>query len=257
MSLDTFSLKNRTALITGASSGIGYGLALGLAKAGAHVVVAARRASRLEALVERVESEGGKATAVAMDVTNQSSIENAFVEGEKTFGTIDIVVNNAGISGDIKPFFEAADDNFDVVINTNLKGVWNVAKEGARRMVEAKKAGSIINIASVMGIRAEQGHAPYCASKAAVIHLTRALALDFARFGIRVNCIAPGYFVTEINEDYLLSEPGKAYLKKTAMRRAGNIDELVGPTVMLASDAGSFVNGTVIPVDGAHHVQLV
>ena len=257
MHLNNFNLAGRTALVTGASSGIGFGLARGLAQAGARVVVAARRVDRLEALVAQIESEGGTALAVGMDVSDRTSIDRAFAEAENRFGVCDTVINNAGVNCEIKPFLSVTDEEFDFVIDTNLKGVWHVAQEGSRRMVAAKTSGSIINIASVLSLSAKAQHGPYCASKAGVAHLTRTLALDLARFNIRVNAIAPGYFRTEINEEFLDTDEGQTHLKKTPMRRSGHIEEIVGPVVMLVSAAGSFVNGAVLPVDGAHHAQLV
>ncbi|MBW2289410.1 MAG: glucose 1-dehydrogenase [Deltaproteobacteria bacterium] len=256
MGLSQFSLDGRIALVTGASSGIGRGVAKGLAKAGATIIAAARRLDRLEELVTEIETDGGRALAVRVDVTDKVSIETALDRAESSFGVVDIVINNAGV-GAPEPFLNIDDENFDNTMNTNFKGVWYIAQEAARRMAGAKKPGSIINIASMLGIRALSGYTAYCSSKGAVLQLTRCMALDLGRYGIRVNAIAPGWFVTEMNEDYLGSEEGQAYLSQTPARRAGEVEELVGPIVMLASEAGSFVNGAVLPVDGAHSVALI
>jgi NAD(P)-dependent dehydrogenase (short-subunit alcohol dehydrogenase family) len=256
MGLSQFSLDGRIALVTGASSGIGRGVAKGLAKAGATIIAAARRLDRLEELVTEIEADGGRALAVRVDVTDKVSIETALDRAESSFGVVDIVINNAGV-GAPEPFLKIDDEKFDYTMNTNFKGVWYIAQESARRMAGAKKPGSIINIASMLGIRALSGYTAYCSSKGAVLQLTRCMALDLGRYGIRVNAIAPGWFVTEMNEDYLGSEEGQAYLSQTPARRAGEVEELVGPIVMLASEAGSFVNGAVLPVDGAHSVALI
>ncbi len=250
MDLNKFSLAGKVALVTGASSGIGNTLAKGLAKAGATVVVAARRTDRLKELVTDITSTGGKAVKVAMDVSDRASVDAAFEKAEALVGTINIVVNNAGIA-DPKNFMKTDEASRDQIMNTNFNGVWNVAQEGARRMIDHGETGSIINIASVLGFTAQQGQTAYCSSKGAVIQLTRTLALDLMRYGIRVNAIAPGWFKTEINQDYFNTPAGQTYVQQMPARRLGNVKELIGPVVMLASEAGSFVNGAVLPVDGA------
>ncbi|MGB5809354.1 MAG: SDR family NAD(P)-dependent oxidoreductase [Polyangiales bacterium] len=247
------TLERRVALVTGASSGIGHTLAKGLAAAGARVVVAARRTTRLEALVTEIENGGGRAAAVEMDVTDRNSVDRAYARGQEALGLIDIVVNNAGVA-DPKNFLKIDEGSRDFVMATNFNGVWNVAQEGARRLVDAGRPGSIINIASVLGMGVQQGQSAYCASKGAVIQLTRALAIDLMRHEIRVNAIAPGWFKTEMNAAFFETPEGEAYVQTMPARRLGRVEELVGPTVLLASDAGSFINGVVLPVDGAIHV---
>jgi NAD(P)-dependent dehydrogenase (short-subunit alcohol dehydrogenase family) len=254
--LKQFSLEGHTALVTGASSGIGRALALGLSGAGAAVVVAARRSERLAELVGEIEQAGGQALAVAMDVTDRASVAAAYDHAAGHFGTIDVIVNNAGVA-DPRGFLKIDDASLDFVMDTNFRGVWHVAQEGTRRLVAAGQRGSIINIASVLGLGAQPGQTAYCASKAAVIHFTRSLALDMMRHGIRVNAIAPGWFRTEINAEYFDSPAGSAYVEQMPARRLGRLEELVGPVLLLASDAGSFVNGSVLPVDGAHLARLV
>lgn len=251
-----FSLAGRIALITGASSGIGREVARGLAQAGAKVAVAARRRDKLQTLVEEIGGAGQQALAVAMDVTDRASVTSAFDEITAQWGTVDVVVNNAGVA-EPTHFLKTDDASLDFVMNTNFRGVWHVAQEGAARMVSAGIGGSIINIASVLGLGAQPGQTSYCASKGAVINLTRAMSLDLIRHGIRVNAIAPGWFKTEINEDFFASPAGQAYIEQMPARRLGKLEELVGPVLLLASDAGSFVNGSVLTVDGAHSARLV
>ncbi len=246
-----FSLEGRTALVTGASSGIGRVLALGLAGAGARVAAVARRMERLEHVVREIEAQGGAAVAAQANVTDTESLERAFDLAEQAFGTVDIVVSNAGISGDTRNFLKTDSSTRDDVFDTNFRGVWNVGQVAARRMVSAGKGGSIINVASVLGRGAQPGLASYCASKGAVIQLTRSMAIDLIKHGIRVNALAPGWFKTEINDAFFESAGGRDYVARMPARRLGSLDELVGPVVLLASNAGSFMNGSVVVVDGA------
>lgn len=250
MNSDLFSLQQRTALVTGASSGIGRVLAQGLAAAGARVVVVARRTERLDGLVEEIERQGGTAIAAPADVTAIDSVERAFDKAEQAFGTVDVVVSNAGVT-DARSFLNIDDASRDRVLDINLKGVWNVGQTAARRMVAAKCGGSIINVASVLGLGVQPGLASYCASKGAVIQLTRAMAIDLTKHRIRVNAVAPGWFKTELNEAFFESAAGMDYVARMPARRLGQIEELVGPVILLASDAGSFMNGAVVVVDGA------
>ena len=250
MSLEQFSLKGKIALVTGASSGLGACIAKGLASAGATVVVAARRKQLLQTLVADIETEGGKALAVQMDVRKKQDISAAFDLVEKNIGTIDILINNAGVA-DAKNFTKIDDASLDFVMGTNFNGVWNVAQETATRLIKAGQPGSIINVASVLGLTVAPGQTSYCASKGAVIQLTKAMALDLMKNNIRVNAIAPGWIKTEMNETYFNSPKGLDYIQRMPARRLGREQELIGPIIMLASDAASFVNGTVLSVDGA------
>lgn len=251
-----FSLKDKVAFVTGASSGIGYGLAIALADAGAKVVVAARRIEKLEQLEEEIKARGGNAIVVEIDVTDTKSVQNAFNEAQSKIGIADIILNNAGVA-DSQKFLETSKESYDFTMRTNVDGVWNVAHEAARRLIEQKRPGSIINMASVMGLGGKSKNATYCTSKGAVVQMTRALAIELCRFGIRVNALAPGWFVTEMNEEFLTSDAGIAYMNKTPARRSGKIEELIGATLLLASDAGSFINGVIIPVDGGHSASLI
>ncbi len=247
-----FNLTNRTALITGASSGLGRHFAGVLAEAGAHVVLAARRVDRLEAVAAEIVKHGGKALPVEMDVTSEESVTGAFAEIKEALGRpCDIVVNNSGMSRE-GWFTKMPEDDWNAVIETNLTGVWRVAKHGANAMTAAKVPGSIINIASITGLRTQMMSTAYCVSKAGVEHMTRNMALEMARFGVRVNAIAPGYFKTELNDSYLESEAGAQMIQRIAQRRIGEMKELSGPLLLLASDAGSYMTGSTIVVDGGH-----
>lgn len=250
MGLEMFSLAGRTALVTGASSGIGRALALGLAQAGANVVAAARREDRVADLADAIAAAGGQALAVAMDVTDMASIAAAYDAAQSRFGVVDVIVNNAGTSAPMN-FMKMDDAARDFVMGTNFNGVWDVAQEGARRMIGARIPGSIINVASVLGLGAQGGQTAYCSSKGATIQLTRAMSLDLMKHSIRVNALAPGWFRTELNEDFFASDAGADYVRRMPAKRLGSLEELVGPVILLASAAGSFVNGSVLVVDGA------
>ncbi|HDZ58306.1 MAG TPA: glucose 1-dehydrogenase [Pseudomonas xinjiangensis] len=252
MSDQRFDLHGKTALITGASSGLGAHFARVLAAAGARVVLAARRAERLEALVTDLRSQGQEALAVTMDVTDSDSIDAGFQQAEQTFGVIDILVNNAGI-GDPVPFLDMTEGNWRSMMDTNLDGAWRVAHRATVAMAKAGKGGSVINIASILGLRVGAALSHYAVAKAGVVQLTKAMAMELARNDIRVNAIAPGYFRTEMNTDYFDTDKGQDYIRsKVPMRRLGQLEELSGPLLLLASEAGSFMTGTIINVDGGH-----
>lgn len=254
--LEWFRLDGRIALVTGASSGIGAALAEGLAGAGARVALAARRTDRTQALAETIRASGGQAVSIPLDVTSVDSIRRAFDEVESSLGLPTIVVNNAGIA-EAGSFLKTPRDSLDRTMGTNFFGVWDMCQEAARRLVAARSPGSVINVASVLGLGASVGYASYSASKGALIQLTRTLALEFVRHGIRVNALAPGWFVSEMNHEFFASEAGRAYVQRIPPGRTGELSELVGPLLLLASDAGSYINGTVMPVDGGHHAALV
>jgi NAD(P)-dependent dehydrogenase (short-subunit alcohol dehydrogenase family) len=250
-----FSLKGKVVLVTGASSGLGAHFAQVVSGAGAKVVIAARRVERLQALAEQLRAQGGEVIAVALDVTSRASVEAAFDLAQQKFGVVDVVINNAGVGGAVKAL-EVTEQDWSTMISTNLDGVWRVAQCAAQRMAKEGKGGSIVNIASILGERVGTGLSHYCAAKAGVLQLTKALALEFARYDIRVNAIAPGYFQTEMNDGYFNSEKGQAYIKSAVpMRKLGQLEQLEGPLLLLASAAGSFMTGATLTVDGGHLVS--
>ena len=254
--LERFSLQGRIALVTGASSGIGAVLAHGLAGAGAAVVLAARRQDRIQELATQIAATGARTMAVSMDVTNVLSIVQAFDAASSEHGLPDIIINNAGVA-EPKRFLDTARSSVEKIMNTNFYGAWDVSQEAARRLVQAQQPGCIVNVASVLGLGAAAGYAAYSASKGALIQLTHTLAIEFVRHRIRVNAIAPGWFVSEMNQEYFASDAGREYIKRMPARRTGELQELVGPILLLVSDAGSFINGAVLPVDGGHHCALI
>ena len=249
-----FDLTGKVALVTGASSGLGVHFARTLAAAGASVAVAARRADRLTSLQAELQSAGAKAVAVELDVQSGDSITAAFVAAEQVLGPIDIVVNNAGISI-VKPALEMPVEDWDAVVNTNLRGAWLVAQTAGKRWLMGKRPGVIVNIASILGLRTIGQVAPYNASKAGLIHLTRALAMEWARHDIRVNAICPGYIETEMNSDFWKTPGGQRLIDRIPQRRIGKPEHLDGALLLLASEAGSFMTGSVLTVDGGHTVS--
>ena len=252
MTSQRFDLTGKTALITGASSGLGAHFAQVMAEAGARVVVTARRAERLDSLVQELTAQGYQALAVTMDVTDSDSVAAGFSAAEQHWGVCDIVVNNAGI-GDPVPFLEMTEGNWRSMLDTNLDGAWRVAHRASVAMAGHKQGGSIINIASILGLRVGTALSHYAVAKAGVVQLTKAMALELARNNIRVNAIAPGYFRTEMNSDYFDTEHGQNYIRsKVPMRRLGMLSELDGPLLLLASEAGAFMTGSVLNVDGGH-----
>ncbi len=255
MNQQLFDLSGRVALVTGASSGLGAHFARVLAGNGARVVVAARRVERLRELTDGIAADGGEARAVAMDVTDPDSVQAGFDAAEEAFGTVDVLVNNAGVARS-RSFLKTTETDWDFVMDTNLKAAWRVARAGAERMKKAKRGGSIVNIASLLGLGVQFGESMYATSKAGVVQLTRHMALELMRYDIRVNAICPGYFETEMNKDFFASEQGQDYVQgQIPSKRLGDLSELSGPLLLLASDAGSFVNGVALPVDGGHLVK--
>ena len=243
------SFDGEIALVTGASSGLGRHFATTLAGAGARVAVAARRKDLLDALVGEIENAGGSAFAVTLDLTDSMSVADAVAAVETDFGPVDILVNNAGIAID-KPIFETTEQDWDVVLDTNLKGAWLMAREVASRMAETARGGSIVNIASILGLTATPRVHGYAAAKAGLIHLTGTLAVELARHAIRVNAIAPGYVFTDINREFLEGDAGAKLMKRIPMRRFATPADLDGPLLLLASSAGGYMTGAVVTVDG-------
>ncbi|HEV3086979.1 MAG TPA: SDR family oxidoreductase [Candidatus Elarobacter sp.] len=248
---DLFSLQGRVALVTGASSGLGRHFASVLHEAGATVVLAARRVDRIDAEAARL---GERARAIPLDVADEASIAGVFETLAADGVLCDVVVNNAGISGS-SMILQMETAEWDSVIEVNLRAPFLVAREAARRLVAAKKPGSIVNIASILGLRVSPALAPYIASKAGLIQLTRSMAIEFARYGIRVNALCPGYFATEINTDFLKTEVFQTSLKRVPQRRIGDLRDLTGPLLLLASEAGAYMTGEALVVDGGHAIN--
>ena len=250
-----FSLAGKCALVTGASSGLGRHFALTLARAGARVAIAARRVDRLDALAADIAAAGGKAQPIALDVTDPAAVAPAFDAAEAALGPVTIVVNNAGVPA-ASWFTKTSDAEWRRVLDVNLDGVFRVGREAAQRMIAARTGGSIVNIASVLGLGMLKTVAPYAVSKAAVIHLTKAMALELARDKIRVNALAPGYIETELNVDYLASDAGKRMIARVPLGRVGRLADLDGPLLLLASDAGAYMTGSVIVLDGGQSLSI-
>lgn len=246
--------KNSTCLITGASSGLGEHFARVLARHGHHVILAARRTEALTKLQAEIKGENGRADVVSMDVSDEASVQAAFSEIDAKGHRLDIVINNAGISDD-KLAIETTLSEWDRVMNTNLRGVFLVAQAAARQMKAVGNGGSIVNIASILGHRVAKGVPAYAASKAGVVRLTEALALEWARYGIRVNALCPGYIETDLNRDFFNSAAGKDLIKRIPQRRLGRVEELEGALLLLASPTGSYITGSSIVVDGGHLVS--
>lgn len=254
--MEVFNLRERRALVTGASSGLGRHFARVLAAAGASVAVAARRVERLDALVDELHSEDSAARAYTLDVTSRQSIVECLDAIQEDWGGLDIVINNAGVS-DTKRVLEYGNEDWDAIVDTNLKGAWMVAQEAARRMAESGHGGNLINITSILASRVGGGVGPYCAAKAGLSHLTRSMALELARYNIRVNAIAPGYVFTELNEGFLSSEAGERLRTRIPSRRFCTFEDLDGALLLLASDAGRGMTGTEIIVDGGHACSAI
>nr|WP_311526559.1 SDR family oxidoreductase [uncultured Ralstonia sp.] len=252
--IESFHLYGQTALVTGASSGLGRHFVGLLARCGARVIAAARRTAPLEHLVSELEAKNHSASAITLDVTNAEAVTRAFDQLVDHDQVPDIVINCAGVAVS-RPMLEQSEAEWDQVLDTNLKGAWLVSQEAARRLVCAGQSGSIVNIASITGERVAGAVAPYCASKAALIHLTRSMALELARYRIRVNALAPGYVMTELNADFLGSVAGERLKARIPQQRFGQPEDLDGPLLLLASDAGRFMTGSVIAADGGHLVS--
>ncbi len=253
MVLERFRVDGKLALVTGAGSGLGRQMAETLAEAGAKVALAARRREKLEETAEAIRSAGGEAICLDLDVTDSASIR-ACLEGlYAEAGVADILINNAGVARQAFAT-DMSEEDWDTVLDTNLKGVFMMAQAVGQTMIKAEKPGSIVNIASILGLRVSKALSAYIASKAGVIHLTRALALEYSRYGIRVNALAPGYFITEINEAEFEQGAEALVRQRVPMGRVGDQPEIGGPMLLLASDAGSYMTGSILAVDGGHLV---
>ncbi len=249
-----FHLDGKTALVTGASGGLGRHFAGVLAAAGARVAVCARRMDKVTEAVTGIEANGGNAIGVEMDVTDAASVAAAFEAVEEEAGPVTVLVNNAGVA-DGKAALDLTEDDWDRILDTNLKGAWTVAQEAAKRMAAAGTGGVIVNIASVLGLRVGKGVLPYAVSKAGLVQMTKALALELAPQNIRVNALAPGFVETDLNREYLEREHGQKQLKRVPFRRPGTMEELSGPLLLLCSDASGYMTGSILAVDGGHLVS--
>lgn len=247
-----FDLAGRRAFVTGASAGLGAHFARVLAASGVHVTLAARRVDKLEEVAATIVAEGGNCDTCRLDVTDAASLADA----APAFAGIDILVNNAGVVV-AAAALDITERDWDHVLDTNLKGVFMVAQAAGKAMREHGRGGSIVNIASILGMRHAAAVAPYATAKAGVIQLTEVLALELARWKIRVNAIAPGYFETDLNDRFLASESGEAMRKRIPQRRFGSLQDLDGPLLLLASDAGAYLTGSTIVVDGGHSVSTL
>ncbi|HMZ87327.1 MAG TPA: SDR family oxidoreductase [Giesbergeria sp.] len=249
-------LSGRIAFVTGASSGLGAQFARTLARAGAGVVLASRRIEKLKELRARIEGEGGDAHVVELDVTDHDSIKAAVAHAETEMGSIDILVNNSGVST-TQRLQDVAPEDYDYVFDTNVKGAFFVAQEVGKRMLARSQGaapgsftgGRIINVASMAGLKVLPQIGVYCMSKAAVVHMTRAMAMEWGRFGINTNAICPGYIDTEINHHHWNTEQGKKLMAMLPRKRVGQPQDLDALIVMLASDQSHFINGAIIAAD--------
>ena len=244
-----FDLSGEIAFVTGASGGLGRHFAGALAAAGAKVALCARRGDLARAAA--AELPAGWAMAVAGDITQPETIEQAVALAEAQMGPVTLLINNAGIADD-HAALDLPDDDWDRVIDTNLKGAWRTAQILARHWVANEREGNIINIASILGLRVAGRSLPYAVSKAGLVQMTKALALEWARYRIRVNAIAPGYIETDLNRDFFATPAGGALIKRIPQRRLGKPEELDGALLLLASSASSYMTGSVITVDGGH-----
>jgi 3-oxoacyl-[acyl-carrier protein] reductase len=252
---EIFDLSGRIALVTGASSGLGLRFAEVLAANGAAVALVARRADKLKEATARIEKSGGKAIAIEADVMDRTAMNRAFDRAEAALGTVSILVNNAGVAHSTRAI-DLSEEEWRRVVGTNLDAVFFWAQEGARRMLKAGAKGAIVNIASVLGFGVSKGTIAYASAKAGVIQMTKALGNELAFKGVRVNAIAPGWFVTDINRDYLSSEQGKKLTRDIPVGRFGQDGDLDGTLLLLVSGAGSYMAGTTVVVDGGQMVAL-
>ncbi len=250
-----FNLEGKTALVTGAGSGIGQEIAKTLYDAGANLALAARRKEKLEETKSILNNKSQNVEVFSLDVTNEDSIKNCLTDINKEFPSIDILVNNAGMTV-VGTLDNNEQDEWDNVINTNLRGPWALSKFWLKSILEKnQKNGVVLNVSSITGEAVQKGNGIYAISKAALSHMTRQMALEWAKYNVRVNAIAPGYFRTDINSDFLDSEMSAPMIKRIPFRRPGNISELQGPILLLASDAGSYMTGSTLVVDGGHLVR--
>ena len=251
--MTTFSVAGKHIAITGASSGFGHHFAGLLAAHGARVSLGARRTEKLAERVADIERAGGQASALTLDVRDATSID-AYLDGaEATFGPVDVLINNAGVEAGAKTYAMIDEDDWDYVMDTNLKSVWRLSKSYTERIEhQGRSGGNIINISSLTDRRTLKGQFPYAVSKGALTRLTEVMALEAARYNIRVNALAPGYFLTDVSRVLIESPAAPEFIKGIPMRRLGEFPDLDGPLLLLASDASAYMTGSVLLVDGGH-----
>lgn len=246
-------MQGKNVLITGASSGFGHHFAGVLAGAGANVVLGARRMDRIEARVRELEASGARAIGLPLDVKDGDSMARFFAGAEDAFGPPDVLINNAGVEPGPKTYAMIDEDDWDHVFDTNLKAVWRMSKMYTEHVVANRQSGgNIVNIASITAFRTIKGQFPYAVSKAALVKATEVMALEGAKFGIRVNALAPGYILTDVSRVLLESDRSESFMKGIPMRRYGEFEDLDGPLLLLASDASSYMTGSTVVVDGGH-----
>lgn len=250
--MDLFSMQDKHVVITGASSGFGHHFAGVLAEAGAKVVLGARRQDKIESRVAEINRAGGRAMGVQLDVKDAKSTALFLDEAEEAFGRIDVLINNAGVESGAKTYTMIDEDDWDHVLDTNLKAVWRLSKMYTERLAPTGQGGNIINIASITAYRTIKGQFPYAVSKAALVKATEIMALEGAKFGVRVNALAPGYILTDVSRLLLESDRSETFVKGIPMRRYGEFEDLDGPLLLLASDASRYMTGSTIVVDGGH-----
>ena len=251
--MELFSLKGKTVAITGASSGFGHHFAGVLAKSGASLILGARRSDKIQGRVNEINGSGGNALGVALDVRDPDSCESFLNTAQNEYGCVDVLINNAGVEAGAKTYAMIEEEDWDYVFDTNLKSVWRLSKMYTQMNVKSeKKEGNIVNIASITAYRTIKGQFPYAVSKAALVKATEIMALESAKFGIRVNALAPGYILTDVSRLLLEGERADTFVKGIPMRRYGQFDDLNGPLLMLCSDASKYMTGSTVVVDGGH-----
>ena len=251
--MDLFSLEGKNIAITGASSGFGHHFAGVLSKAGANVILGARRIDKINQRVSEIEKAGARAIALSLDVRDSQSCREFLVQGEQALGSIDVLVNNAGVEAGAKTYAMIDEDDWDNVFDTNLKSVWRLSKLYTELVQSSSQPqGNIINIASITAYRTIKGQFPYAVSKAALVKATEIMGLEAARFNIRVNALAPGYILTDVSRLLLEGDRSESFVKGIPMRRYGEFDDLDGPLLLLASDGSKYMTGSVIVIDGGH-----
>lgn len=254
--VDLFSLKGKNIAITGASSGFGHHFAGVLSAAGANVILGARRADKIADRVSEINQSGGRALGIPLDVTIPDSCADFLHQAEEAFGPVDVLINNAGVEAGAKTYAMIDEDDWDFVLDTNLKSVWRLSKMYTECVVKNKQSeGNIINVASITAYRTIKGQFPYAVSKAALVKATEIMALEGARYGIRVNSLAPGYILTDVSRILLESERSDTFVKGIPMRRYGEFEDLDGPLLLLASDGSRYMTGSTVVVDGGHIVS--